>query len=231
MKRIEFLPKNIETELMVERPMPARKSTPEWFTNMPAFRGGKPELQDSGEFNITAKLCTPLADAFGMGYIQTTWADIMIEIDEDGGVRYASAGNPRVLDHRPDPTKKPTDDFHNMEFIWHGQWIPKVPKGYSVLYTHPLNREDLPFYTYSGVVESDEFYYENSANHPFLLKKGFSGIIPKGTPMFQMIPFKRDDWQSFAMPTEDHHEIKASKSRQKFWGGYKELFWKKKTFL
>lgn len=231
MKEIQFLPKNVEAELMVEPPTPARKHMPDWYKDMPAFHGGKLQIDDGGNANSTAKLCTPLSDAFGMGYIQTTWADIMIEVDDNGGLRTANAAGPLQMSLRESSAKNPTGDFYNIEFVWHAQWIPRVPEGYSVLYTHPVNREDLPFYTYGGVVESDTFFYENDANMPFLLKKDFRGIIPKGTPMFQMIPFKRDDWTSVMLPTEDYHELRAGKSRQKFWGGYKELFWKKKTFL
>jgi hypothetical protein len=31
---------------------------------------------------------------------------------------------------------------------------------------------------------------------PFFVVKGFTGIIPAGTPYAQMLPFKREDWQS-----------------------------------
>jgi hypothetical protein len=36
---------------------------------------------------------------------------------------------------------------------------------------------------------------ETHANSPFVIEENFEGIIPKGTPMFQVIPFKRENWE------------------------------------
>jgi len=231
MKEIQFLPKTMEAEMLVDPPEPARKSIPHWFASMPAFKGGKPKVDNNGEGNSTVKMCLPFADSFGMGYIQSTWADMMVSQEDDGGLTISlSSSDPVLMDMRPETSHKIPEDFYQQEFAWHSQWIPKVPKGYSVMYTHPLNREDLPFQTFSGIVDSDGYHYETDANHPFLIKKGFTGLIPKGTPMFQMIPFKRDDWKSNVVAHDSDHYLRATKVRQRFWGGYKEMFWHKKTF-
>jgi hypothetical protein len=231
MLEIQFLPKSLDAELLVDPPTPARKHTPEWFVKTPAFRGESGKFQMDGDSpNTTVKLCQPMVDSYGMGYIQTTWTDILIE-EVDGQITYSLPPGPENMSHRDIPSHEVSSDFYPTEFVWYPQWIPKVPKGYSVLYTHPLNREDLPFQTYSGVVDSDKFFYEAEGNHPFFIKRGFTGIIPAGTPMFQIIPFKRDDWKAVNLPTEEGHQIKAFKVRQKFWGGYKDKFWTKKTFI
>ena len=70
----------------------------------------------------------------------------------------------------------------------------KTPPGYSVLFTHPMNWHYLPFYSLSGVVDTDT--YTMPVLFPFMMKNNFEGIIPKGTPVIQIIPFKRDDWKS-----------------------------------
>jgi hypothetical protein len=31
---------------------------------------------------------------------------------------------------------------------------------------------------------------------PFFISKGWTGILPAGTPYMQMMPFKREDWTS-----------------------------------
>ena len=221
----------MEAEILVDPPRSARKNTPEWFAKMPAFTNGKVKLDQNGSPNATLKMCLPFADSFNMGYIQTTWTDIMVSIDNDGNMGVTTAtSEPAILDGREHMSHKIPDDFYQQEFAWHSQWIPKVPAGYSVLYTHPLNREDLPFQTLSGVVDSDGYHHEADANHPFFIKKGFTGLIPRGTPMFQIIPFKRDDWKSSIVDYDSDHYIRATKVRQRFWGGYKEMFWHKKTF-
>jgi hypothetical protein len=45
----------------------------------------------------------------------------------------------------------------------------------------------------SGIVDST-ILHEGSI--PFFIKKGFEGIIPAGTPILQIIPFKKDNWTS-----------------------------------
>ena len=65
--------------------------------------------------------------------------------------------------------------------------------GYSLLVTHPLNRFDLPFVSLSGIVDAD--ITMTHGRIPFFIKKGFSGVIEAGTPILQVLPFKRDDWE------------------------------------
>jgi hypothetical protein len=41
-----------------------------------------------------------------------------------------------------------------------------------------------------------------SGNIPFFIKEGFSGVIPKGTPIAQVIPFKRESWTSKCLASD-----------------------------
>ena len=71
----------------------------------------------------------------------------------------------------------------------------------------------------------------DAGNHPFLIKEGWEGIIEKGTPIIQIIPFKRENWQS----QEDYRvfqigEANATQSKSKLYGWYKQNSWNKKTF-
>ena len=229
---ISFTPMSKEAKFAVEMPQPARHSIPQWYKDMPAFIDNKLSIDPiNGKANTTQKMCLPFADAFNFGYIQKTWCDIMVEQDDDGIISYYFSSGPRIIEDRiPSKHRQYGEDFYNIEFVWKSQWTPRVPKGYSILYTHPLNHEDLPFFTMSGVVDSDKFFYENQANHPFLIKNGFTGIIPQGTPMFQIIPFKRDNWKSVEEDFDPDTEFKAIRMQRKFWGVYKSDFWTKKTF-
>jgi hypothetical protein len=66
---------------------------------------------------------------------------------------------------------------------------------------------------------------------PFYMKYGFKGIIPAGTPMYQIIPVKREEWNGVSSPfNRDLQFIENSKVRSKFWGGYKKHFWTKKSY-
>jgi hypothetical protein len=185
----------------------------------------------NGKANTTHKMCLPFTDALNFGYIQETWCDIYVEQNSDGVVDYYFSSAPQIMQDRPASKYHNYDEnFYNIEFMWKTQWIPQVPKGYSVLYTHPLNRDDLPFYTLSGIVDADKFIYETDGNHPFLLRNGFTGLIPQGTPMFQIIPFKRDNWNSHEGEFDPDLQNKSINVYRKFWGVYKSDFWTKKTF-
>ena len=68
-----------------------------------------------------------------------------------------------------------------------------MDKGYSVLITHPFNRDDLPFRTLTGLVDVD-LYKSNTIQFPAIwIDESFKGILKKGTPIAQCVPIKRDD--------------------------------------
>src|SRR5260370_372658 len=68
--------------------------------------------------------------------------------------------------------------------------------GYSILFTHPVNRADLPFTTFTGLVDCDTFH-DSPVNFPARWHDtGFNGVLPKGTPVAQCLPVKRESWAS-----------------------------------
>ena len=77
---------------------------------------------------------------------------------------------------------------------FHNLWTIEAPEGYSLLFTHPLNRFDLPFTTLTGLVDSDQ-YHDNWIHFPaHWHDKNFSGVLPRGTPVAQCVPVKRETW-------------------------------------
>lgn len=226
------------TELSVKAPKPAREYVPSWYSEIPAFQNKKPSFSDSGTADRTLKMCMPFFDAISMGYIQETWQDISISLEDVGksqkSFKYHFPTTPEIIGireqakyHYPIPK-----EFYQFELTWHPVWIPQLPKGYSAIITHPFNRTDLPFYTLTGVIDCDTYNHsQEGSNLPFLLKEGFTGVIPAGTPMYQIIPFKRDDWKSSANEyNEDLQVHNIQKLRKYFWGGYKKVHWHKKIF-
>jgi hypothetical protein len=235
MQEIKFNPVSKFVETSIISPKPARNYIPEWYKETPAFRDGK--LVD-GAVDKTIKMCSPFADAFGFGYIQETWQDIKITLEKID--QYATEFSfefketPNIMNTRGKMKNSFSipDGFHDMELVWHPVWVPELPEGYSALITHPLNRVDLPFYTLSGVIEHDTYTSAlEGSNLPFLIKKDFSGTIPKGTPMYQIIPFKRDDWESKIKEYDENAQFESNKKIRSYpFGGYKKLNWKKKNF-
>jgi hypothetical protein len=105
-----------------------------------------------------------------------------------------------------------------------------LPDGYSAIVMHPLNRVDLPFITMSGIVDFDKSIHAPIGNIPFFIKKGFEGTIPAGTPMFQIIPFKREDWNSENQPYSDIFWQEKMKERKSIANIYKKKIWQKKSY-
>jgi len=111
--------------------------------------------------------------------------------------------------------------FEPDQFVikFHNLWTIEAPEGYAVLFTHPLNRFDLPFTTLSGIVDCDR-YRDSWVHFPAQWHDtNFSGVLPKGTPIAQCVPVKREDWVMQAEPltpeeTQRAHDLSKSIVRE-----------------
>jgi hypothetical protein len=65
---------------------------------------------------------------------------------------------------------------------------------------------------------------------PFYIKKNFEGLIPVGTPMFQILPIKRDSWKTTSEKYSVEIPKRLSKQRKVFWEFYKKNMWQKKYY-
>jgi hypothetical protein len=226
---IKFTPASEFVEKFVEAPTPASKAIPNWYKKSPAFNPNKVEFDNANNAVLPLKNCMPFIDALCAGYVQKTWCDIHISVNENR-LEYKYALEPEPLSWR-NKVSVLTTGFYDAEFVWKTQWRASLPKGYSLLITHPLNRLDLPFQTMTGFVDADTFHHTSIGNIPFFIKQGFEGIIPTGTPMFQMIPVKRDDWEMSKNNFDPERAIRQDREiHHKFWNGYKDLFRQKKSY-
>jgi hypothetical protein len=98
------------------------------------------------------------------------------------------------------------------------------------MFIQPMHRESV-FTILPGIVDTDRYY--SPVNFPFTVNDpNFEGLIPKGTPIAQVIPFKRDSW---AMQFGREKEIKEqltinNQLSTKFFDRYKDMFRVKKEF-
>jgi hypothetical protein len=169
------------------------------------------------------------------GYSLVTPVDIFISETAEGDLKVGWNSPDEFFDfvhERPSESgaKIPRPAGHHPNHLaWRGSWGFKTPRGWSVLVTHPLNRFDLPFTTTSGIIDSDN--YSTSGNLPFFIKKGFTGVIPAGTPIAQLIPIKRESWT--AVPNDkglqylEHLQGETVRTEGK---SYKKLFWDRKSY-
>jgi hypothetical protein len=228
--RIEFYPSSKETEMVVPPPKPSAHYIPDWYKRAPKFSEKNIDLRKIEGHGPGIKSCMPFFDSMVSGYIQETWQDIVIDYKNDE-LMYNFPITPEIISVRERPSVPLDKGFYQQEFVWKTPWIPKMPKGWSLIFTSPLNHIELPFHTATGIVDADDFYHVPFGNFPFYIKYGFRGIIPAGTPMFQLIPIQRNDWKS-SVHKYDHDEQRKREffSRKTSYGAYKKLFHKKKDY-
>lgn len=215
---IKFIPGSIEIEKSVPFPEPSKYFIPQWYKNIP---GGK-EI-------INVKKCIPFLDSISSGYIQKTWTDIYVE-NKNGQVSFIHNHKVTMFSYRETTSIPVSENFYKIEFVWKRPWSVILPKNMSALVTHPLNRVDLPFITLSGIVDFDKSIHAPIGNIPFFIKKDFIGVIPKGTPMFQIIPFQRYDWESNIQQYDDvfwNNKLEEKNNTNDF---YKKRVWHRKKF-
>ncbi len=184
----------------------------------------------NGESMATIKKCVPVLDAITAGYIITTPVDIYVS-ERDGFPYYQWALGEGIQFHPVIQAPEHPLTLENVpypKFI--NPWGVRTPKGYSILFTQPLHRDSV-FKILDGVVDTDTYF--NAVNFPFQLKdKKFEGYIPKGTPMAQVIPFKRDVWKMKVGNQKELQETLDVRNKivQSFYDKYRNNYWTRKEY-
>jgi len=213
----------------LEQPQPASKFIPEWYKNMESYIGGEKKPKGDGTTSATIKRCMPVFDAINAGYIITTPADVYVSIKD--GQQYFEWSSLGLISFHPieQAPEHPARNEHAYP-KWMNYWGIRTPKGYSVMLVPPMHRE-LIFTILPGIVDTDD--YCSPVNFPFVVNDPkFEGLIPKGTPIVQVIPFKRDSWtMQFGGEKEIKKESENIKTLEtKFFDRYKTMFRKNKEY-
>jgi hypothetical protein len=228
MKKINFIDLHGTN---AERPEPANKKIPDWYKKQQSFTND----QKGNPVNnaATIKKCIPVFDSITSGYIISTICDLYVERDENNEPRFiSSAHNIKYIDGH----SKNQFAEYNIDYIFLpkivNSWGIQTPPGYSCLILPPMHRDNI-IEILPGVVDTDKYNVE--INFPFKLKdKNFVGLIPSGTPIVQVIPFKRESWESnYIEATGNIRALLNSqyfKIRSMFFGVYKKLYWTKKVY-
>jgi Family of unknown function (DUF6065) len=238
--KISFTPVKSFAQDLIVPPTPGSLNIPSWYSSANPLRDGDQVRGlhgDTGTLapNTTYKHCSPFLDAFITGYIWSAPVDFEIKKDVFNGgyiVRW-KISEELVTKHEPDqhPNLPAPEGLDSLVLKWEFPYKIETPKGYSTLFTHPLNRNDLPFRTLSGVVDTDT--YPIAVNFPFQILEFDQEriIVEKGTPLCQIIPIKRDDWE---MQVEKFDEIETKKSyfdfNYKIIKAYKSRYWNRKSY-
>lgn len=186
-----------ELEGLLPRPIPASRGLPDWFKAMPQ-QSFNP---DAGIDDDTVKRCPPFIDAMTCGFLIPLICDIRIENGEFTWDNSLPPAGRAVFERAPigfhPPSQvvgSPLFDPDRFLVKFHNLWTIEAPAGYSLLITHPVNRFDLPFTTLTGLVDSDRYHDARIHFPAHWHDAAFSGVLPKGTPIAQCIPIKREAW-------------------------------------
>jgi hypothetical protein len=213
-------------------PVPSSKVLPEWYKETNSYVNGKTKKLDPLLGNTsTIKKCMPVTDMLSTGYTLFTYQDMHIYKDDQGTINYSSLileiGQHDVFQlllHPKNKNNQPAPKIIN-------PWSIKTPSGYSCLFIPPPHGGNKYFSILEGVVDTDK--YHAPVNFPFALNDlNFEGIIPAGTPMAVVVPFKRETW---TMKKGNEEDIKDSNNittllNSVFFDRYKNLFWSSKRY-
>ena len=145
-------------ERALPRPIPAVLGLPDWLKSMPQ----KTFNPSFGVESPTVKKCPPFIDAMTYGFLVLLPTDLRVQDGEfswnfDVPEGFASEGSHSPIDFH-DPSQLCGSPFlEDDRFIikFNSFWTIESPPGYSLLFTHPVNRHDLPFTTLTGLVDCE----------------------------------------------------------------------------
>ena len=223
-------------------PQPAAKFIPEEYKNLPSY-------EEDDLHKPTVKKCIPFLDAMTSGYIIPFFQEYLITVDYENR-KWSFDANPSShwnettsIFHQPQQIPKNYQETSLPAGKFANKWIIKTPPGYSCLFVHPMNTPKTDFEIISGIIDTD--IYDDTVLFPFYFRRNedvFQNInnkkkeqihIKLGTPMVQIIPFKRESWKSNSRMKSKKDEITWRKN----WPGlypmfdiYKKLFWRKKHY-
>ena len=181
---------------MLPRPTSALQGLPDWLREMPSAAFS--ELH--GREVRTVKQCPPFVDAMRHGFVMRLPCDVAYA---DGKFFWdwnlpslAGETQPRspLSFHVPAQVSgTPLAVANGRALIkFNSFWTIELESGYSLFATHPVNREDLPFRTLTGIVDSDRFNAVGILFPAAWIDDRFAGVLPAGTPVAQCFPVSRE---------------------------------------
>ena len=212
------------------KPVPSSKLVPNWYQRMVPY-------VDNLKTQMTVKRCMPVFDAITSGYTILLPADILVKFGYHQGKRVQMAEQSDMLSftlvqyHAPEQfSTYPEVEFNLAAKKFVNPFAIVTPPGYSCLFTQPMHQEASQIKVFEGIVDTDQ---QHIVNFPFMYKdRNFEGIIPAGTPMVQVIPFKREKW---TMDFDNKKDIKKVEEFKRtlgssMFGSYRNFFWNRKEY-
>jgi hypothetical protein len=237
---IKFYPLNDKTVDFTPEPKPASKSLPKWYKSQPSQIDNGESIAQNGQPTSTVKRCMPIFDVMTSGYTLVAPLDIYIDATNPEKLTYqvpatmASFKSDIFATHdRRQYSEMPIDEKLSHKDLLRIMpfWIVSTPPGYSALFLNPLHGDPSPLTAIPGLIDTDG--YPSDGHLSFIVEKDFKGIIKQGTPLVQVIPFKREGWKmEIVDSSESEGFLKKHRMnlRSTFSNGYKNKFRSPKDF-
>jgi hypothetical protein len=227
-------------------PRPAKNNIPDWYKKMPSYGADHSNMsQEDKDYLLTksglngpptVKKCMPVFDSMTSGYYIVTHSDFLVYSKEnDPYPWYRWSDSEEVIDFHEVfqvegyPMKK--EERGRRVGRYSNPWTVVTPKGYSCLFVSPMH-VDSPIKIIPAVVDTDT--YHGPVQLPFFFTDpDWRDVVPAGTPIAQVIPFKRDSFTHTIEKDDPNNSImdKTGKLiRSRFYHVYKNLLWSKKEY-
>jgi hypothetical protein len=199
-KQIKFISRSEYHFAVADKPVPAASRLPDWWKNSPSyltFEGDatKKIRVRNTHANTAFKKCAPMLDSLTSGYLIPLWADVQINEENDEPFINWRVKKHVFETHATQASDIPVPIGYNKRvFKYMNPWRIVTPPGYSILVVEPFAYRNLPFRPIPAVVDSDVSTLE--LLFPVWVKDGLDQVVEAGTPIAQIIPFKRNSWQA-----------------------------------
>jgi hypothetical protein len=216
----------------IYEPKPSSKILPDWYKKASSYFNDEKKPQVGKSF-ATVKRCVPVFDAMTAGYIIRLERDLYCEQLPDGPYFHwrTDVDTPLELitQHTEFQVQGHPDNNLGYQLKIENPWIIKTDPGYSCMIVPPMHRDN-DLIVLPGIVDTDK-YYEKIAL-PFNLKnKNFEGMLEAGTPIAQIIPFKRESYSMEVVKLDKERSVIHKRTiASKIYDSYRSLFWSRKEY-
>jgi hypothetical protein len=211
-------------------PPPIRtvQNMPTWLKQM------QPSMEVSGIGTVfMLKTCAPFFDALSSGYTLPLRGPVRFAWKNDKDLEVVNLdfqGSGLAVDAQSELLHRGSPYSNNIVVKFLNYWVVKTPPGYSCLFLPVLNQYHLPFNVLAGVVDTDTYYVSVQFPSVCTLQPGMQVTLERGTPLVQVIPFKREIWKAQIGSQDPQLAQAALEETARNKHHYREQNWVKKDF-
>ena len=202
MPTIDFTTFN-ERSLRDFKPVLAKSLSPDWWKKLKIFQAVR------GRRTQTIRACPAMHDWLKSGWYILANRDIEVLVGQDR--EGLSNENFITRDHTNsgyNSPSHPSEQFDNAfdyikntkghvkdAFKMRNPWNIITPDGYTCFYLDPFLFQNNHFAVWQGIIDTDKFNTnQDNSQIIFYPKVEHSFVIPEGTPLVQIIPYRREEW-------------------------------------